>query len=64
MGADAKATINKMEKGTNELNLWQHNNLPLVLSVWSDNNILESIGKVLPPVIIPDKVQQQSRSIR
>ena len=43
-GADAKATMDKIEKGTHQSNMWQHNDLPSVFSSWYNNNILRSLS--------------------
>ena len=61
-GANTKPTTNMMEKENQELHLWQHNNLPLVFSTWSDNNVVKSLYNFHPPVIIPDWVQGQIKT--
>ena len=57
--SDIKATGDKMEKGTYESNLWQHNDLPFVFFAWSNNTIVKSLSNFYSPVIILDGVQQQ-----
>ena len=59
-GADAKATVTnmKLRKGLYKSNMWQHNELPLVFAVWSDNAAVNSLSNLCSPIIILNGVQQ------
>ena len=58
-GADAKDTITKMKK--HKSNMWQHNELPLVSAVRSDNIVVKSLSNYHSPIIIPNDLQRLIR---
>ena len=60
-GADAKVTVTdiKKRKGTHEIYMWQHNQLPLVFAAWSDNTVVKSSGNFHFSIIIQNGVQQR-----
>ena len=63
MGVDARATVVDMNyrKGNHEFHLRQHNNIPLVFIVWSNNAVVKSLSNFYSPIIIQDSVQRRTK---
>ena len=52
IGADVKTERKRMKKGTYECVCYQHNNLPLCVALWADNNIVTTMFNYHMPAFL------------
>jgi hypothetical protein len=60
-GAETKAKKKGMKNCTYESVMFQHDNLPLVVALWADNNIVRTMSNFHSPEIIEDGLMRRKR---
>ena len=60
-GADAKDERKVMKKGTYKSIMYQHDSKGLVLVMWSDNNIVQTLSNFHSPKVVEDGLQQKRK---
>ena len=60
-GPQGKEKKKAMKKGTYESIMLQHDDLPLVYAMWSDNNIIRTLSTFHPPCVIKDGLMRKQK---